>query len=95
VAFVSVIDSEGAMLSFGKHRLAGADYGSHTFYFERDIVFTLPSNLAATIDAQRLPFWVYNDYSIIPRQYRHLSVDLACECWRNAPMMIARKYIVG
>jgi hypothetical protein len=55
----------------------GSDYGSHIFYFERDIVYTLQNHLVAQIDAERRPFRVYNDYPIIPGRYRSLSVDLA------------------
>jgi hypothetical protein len=55
----------------------GAKYGSKVFYFERDIVYTLQSHLVARVDAERFPIRVYNDYPIIPGQYRSLSADLA------------------
>jgi hypothetical protein len=54
-----------------------ANYGSQVFYVERDIVYTLQNHLVSRVDAERLPFRVYDDYPIIPGQYRHLSVDLA------------------
>jgi hypothetical protein len=47
------------------------------FYFERDIVYTLQSQLVMRVDKERLPFRVYNDYPIIPGPYRSLSADLA------------------
>jgi hypothetical protein len=55
----------------------GANYGSRVFYFERDIVYTLQSQLVIRVDQERLPFRVYNDYPIFPLQYRSLSADLA------------------
>ena len=55
----------------------GADYGSRVFYLERDIVYTLQSRPVAGVDAERLPFRVYDDYPIIPGQYGGLSADLA------------------
>jgi hypothetical protein len=73
-----MIDSEGADALFRDAiDWLGAHYGSQVFYFERDIAYTLQSHLVARVAAERLPFRVYNDYPIIPGQYRSLSADLA------------------
>src|SRR5688572_18986663 len=55
----------------------GASYGSHVFYFERDIVYTLQAHLTERVSAEHLPVRVYNDYPMIAGPRRSLSADLA------------------
>lgn len=85
------------------------NYTKHTFYAERDLVWTIQTQMNAIIKARNLPYTVYNDYPIIKKSRRSLCVDLAIlnvnkkvevaiefkyEPAHHRPDMLAEKYPV-
>jgi hypothetical protein len=52
------------------------NYDKFTFFCERDIVWTIQTNLIEQVAKQRLPLKVYNDFPIIPGKRRSLTADI-------------------
>ena len=53
------------------------NYSNFRFFAERDVVWTVQMRLIKVIEAQQLPYTVFNDYPILPGKRRSLSADLA------------------
>jgi hypothetical protein len=52
-------------------------YHDHTFFVERDVVWTLQLELKRQIDRRGLPLRVFNDYAVAKGSRRGLCADLA------------------
>lgn len=57
--------------------LLRANYNNYRFFTERDIVWTVQSYLIKTIEKEKLPYKVMNDYAMLPGKRRSISTDIA------------------
>ncbi len=53
------------------------NYSQFRFFTERDVVWTVQTQIRKQIDDGRLPFHVFNDYPMLAGNRRSLSADLA------------------
>lgn len=53
------------------------NYTQFRFFTERDLVWTVQTQMRKRIDDDRLPFRVFNDYPLLAGKRRSLSADLA------------------
>ena len=51
-------------------------YSAHSFYVERDLVWTLQKHLVERAAQHRAPLRIFNDYPVLPGKHRGLSADL-------------------
>lgn len=54
-----------------------SDYIQHHFFVERDIVWSFQIHIKNLIEAEDLPYRIFNDYPILPGKRRSFSTDLA------------------
>jgi hypothetical protein len=64
-------------------------YGTHRFYTERDVVWTVQKWLAIECAARGMNVRVYNDYGIEPGPRRALSADIALVQPGETPAFVA------
>ena len=52
-------------------------YADYRFYYERDIVWTVQTQISRKIAQEGLPYRVFNDFPIMPGNRRAVTADLA------------------
>jgi len=65
------------------------NYFQYRFFIERDVVWTVQTQIQKQIDEAQLPFRVFNDYPMLAGKRRSLSADLAILDSENTVLVAA------
>jgi len=67
-------------------------YDAHTFYTERDLVWTVQNRIASILAQHQLPLRVFNDYPIKRAERRSLCADLAIVSIETNQIQLAAEF---